>query len=141
MPVVSIVYALFAGATLTTFLGWNTSVGEVPGTTFSLHSLTLILLVAVAVVLFSLIYAALNGSPGARVSINLLIKGAFARAFLPLVIGVGLALPLLLLLWAPATFLTSLAVAIAVLIGYYTFRVYIFKAGVYDPIMSFAPDP
>ena len=101
---------------------------------------TLILLLAgLAVVLLSLMHAALNGSPGARVSMNLLLKGPFAIFFVPLVIGVGLALPLLLLLWGPATDVTSLIVAVAVLVGYYSFRVFIFKAGVYDLIMSFAP--
>ena len=139
MPVVSIVYALLGGAAVTAALGWNGLAVEVPAAMLPLHALMLILLVALAVVLFSLMYAALNGSPGARVSMNLLLKGPFARLFVPLVIGVGLALPLVLLLWVPATDVTSLIVAAAVLVGYYAFRVYIFKAGVYDPIMSFAP--
>ena len=139
MPIVSIVYALLGGAALTAALGWNALVGEVPDAMLSLRALTLILLAGLAVVLFSLMYAALNGSPGARVSMNLLLKGPFAKFFVPLVTGVGLALPLLLLLWAPATYVTSLIIAVAVLVGYYAFRVFIFKAGVYDPIMSFAP--
>ncbi len=124
---------------MATALGWNGLAVEVPDAMLSLHALTLILLAALAVVLFSLMYAALNGSPGAKVSMNLLLKGPFARFFVPLVIGIGLALPLLLLLWAPPTDVTSLIVAAAVLVGYYAFRVYIFKAGVYDPLMSFAP--
>jgi formate-dependent nitrite reductase membrane component NrfD len=140
MPVVSIVYSLLGGAALTAVLGWSALAGEVPDGMLSLHALALILLVGLAVVLFSLMYAALNGSPGARVSMNLLLKGRFARVFVPLVVGVGLALPLVLLLWAPATYMTSLIVALAVLVGYYAFRVFIFKAGVYDPIMSFAPN-
>jgi formate-dependent nitrite reductase membrane component NrfD len=139
MPIVSIIYALLGGAAVTAALGWNGLAGEVPDAMLSLHVLTLILLAALAVVLFSLMYAGLNGAPGARVSVNLLLKGPFAKLFVPLVIGVGLALPLLLLLWAPATDVTSLIVAAAILVGYYAFRVYIFKAGVYDPIMSFAP--
>ena len=124
---------------MATALGWNGLAVEVPDAMLSLHALTLILLAALAVVLFSLMYAALNGSPGAKVSMNLLLKGPFARFFVPLVIGIGLALPLLLLLWAPPTDVTSLIVAAAVLVGYYAFRVYIFKAGVYDPTMRFAP--
>ena len=139
MPVVSIIYALLGGAAVTAALGWNGLAVAVSDAMLSLHALTLILLAALAVVLFSLMYAGLNGSPGARVSVNLLLKGPFARFFVPLVIGIGLALPLALLLWAPATDVTSLIVAAAVLVGYYAFRVYIFKAGVYDPIMSFAP--
>jgi len=140
MPVVSIVYALLGGAALTAVLGWNTLAGGVPDGMLSLRALTLVLLAVITVVLSSWMYAALNGSPGARVSMNLLLKGPFAKLFVSLVIGVGLALPLLLLLWAPATYITSLIVAVAVLIGYYAFRIYIFKAGVYDPIMSFAPN-
>ena len=139
MPVVSIVYSLLGGAALTAVLGWSVMAGEVPDGMPSLHALALILLVGLAVVLFSLMYAALNGSPGARVSMNLLLKGPFASIFVPLVVGVGLVLPLVLLLWAPATYMTSLIVAVAVLVGYFAFRVFIFKAGVYDPIMSFAP--
>jgi formate-dependent nitrite reductase membrane component NrfD len=139
MPVVSIVYALLGGAAVTAALGWNGLAVEVPAAMLSLHALMLVLLAALAVVLFSLMYAGLNGSPGARVSVNLLLKGPFAKFFVPLVIGIGLALPLALLLWAPATDVISLIVAAAVLVGYYAFRVYIFKAGVYDPIMSFAP--
>jgi formate-dependent nitrite reductase membrane component NrfD len=139
MPVVSIIYALLGGAAVTAALGWNGLAVEVSDSMLSLHALMLTLLVALAVVLFSLMYAALNGSPGARVSVNLLLKGPFAKFFVPLVMGIGLVLPLALLLWAPATDVTSLIVAVAVLVGYYAFRVYIFKAGVYDPIMSFAP--
>ena len=139
MPVVSIIYALLGGAAVTAALGWNGLAVAVPDAMLPLHALMLTLLAALAVVLFSLMYAGLNGSPGARVSVNLLLKGSFAKLFVPLVIGVGLALPLVLLLWAPATDVTSLIVAAAVLVGYYAFRVYIFKAGVYDPIMSFAP--
>ena len=141
MPVVSIIYALLGGAALTAFLGWNALATEVPAATLSLSALTWVLLAGITVVLFSLMYAGLNGAPGAKVSVNLLLKGPFAKSFVPLVIGVGLALPVLLLLWAPAAYMTSLAIAVAVLIGYYAFRVYIFKAAVYDPIMSFAPDP
>lgn len=139
MPVVSIVYALLGGAALSAALGWNALAAGVPDAMLPLHALTLILLAGLAVVLLSLIYAALNGSPGARVSMNLLLKGPYARVFVPLVIGVGLVLPLVLLLWAPATYLISLIIAVVVLVGYYAFRVLIFKAGVYDPIMSFAP--
>jgi hypothetical protein len=31
-------------------------------------------------------------------------------------------------------------VAVAVLSGYYAFRVLVFKVGLYDPIISFAPE-
>lgn len=137
MPVAGVSYALLGGTALTRVLGGNAASTGLP----SLHALSLVLLAVTGFVLFSLVYAALNGAPGARVSMNLLLKGPLAKAFVPLVIGVGLVLPALLLLFAPAGYLVSLLVAVAVLAGYYVFRTLIFKAGVYDPVMSFAPNP
>jgi len=135
MPVAGVMYAFLAGASLTAVLGWNAVAPDRP----ALATVTLVLLAGTAIVLLSLISAALNGAPGARVSMNLLLRGPFARVFVPVVLGVGLVLPLLLLVLAPASRVSSLLVAISVLVGYYAFRTFIFKAGVYDPIMSFAP--
>lgn len=137
MPIVSVSYAFLSGAVVTRALGAN--MGGDTAALPSLQILCLLLLAGNALVLFSLMYAALNGPPGARVSMQLLLQGQYAKLFVPLVIGVGLALPLVLLLWVPANAVTSMIVTAAVLVGYYAFRTYIFKAGVYDPIMSFAP--
>jgi sulfite dehydrogenase (quinone) subunit SoeC len=136
MPVAGVAYALLGGTALTRVLGGNATTAGLP----SLHALSLVLLAVTGFVLFSLAYTALNGAPGARVSMDLLLKGPFAKAFVPVVIGVGLVLPALLLLLAPAGYFVSLLVAISVLAGYYAFRALIFKAGVYDPVMSFAPN-
>lgn len=136
MPVAGVAYALLGGTALTRVLGGDAVTTGLP----SLHALSLVLLAVTGFVLFSLVYAALNGAPGARVSMNLLLKGPFAKAFVPVVIGVGLVLPALLLLLAPAGYVVSLLAAIAILAGYYAFRALIFKAGVYDPVMSFAPN-
>lgn len=138
MPIVSVSYAFLGGAVITRALSSGT-MGGAAETLPSLQVLCLLLLASNALVLFSLMYGALNGPPGARVSMNLLLKGPYAKLFVPLVIGIGLALPAIMLLWVPASTMTSLIVTGAVLVGYYAFRTYIFKAGVYDPIMSFAP--
>jgi formate-dependent nitrite reductase membrane component NrfD len=135
MPVAGVAYAFLGGASLTAVLGRGAPVAGMP----SLNTVILVLLAVTAFVLISLMSAAWNGAPGARVSMNLLLKGRYARVFVPVVIGAGLVLPALLLLQAPSTLMTSLLVAVAVLAGYYAFRIYIFKAGVYDPVMSFAP--
>ena len=58
-------------------------------------------------------------------------------SFLFLVVGAGLILPVLILLVAPGSFIAVLLAAVAVLAGYYTYRVLIFKAGVYEPMTSF----
>jgi len=139
MPFASIGYALMTGAALTAVLGWDASASGIADSLPSLSTLSLYLLIANIVIVAGLLFGALNGAPGARVSAGLLVKGAFANRFVPLVLGVGLALPLLLLLFAPQAYWVALLVAAAMLTGYYFFRVFIFRAGVYDPIISFAP--
>ena len=139
MPFASVGYALVSGAALTTVLGWGALTSDMPDALPALPTLSLYLLVANTVVIVGLLYGAYHGSPGARVSVNLLLKGDFANRFVPLVLGVGLAIPLLLLLLAPETFWIMLLVAAVILTGFYMFRVFIFRAGVYEPIISFAP--
>ena len=45
----------------------------------------------------------------------------------------------LLILWLAPTYQAVIAAAVGVLIGHYAYRVLIFKAGVFEPIMSFRP--
>jgi formate-dependent nitrite reductase membrane component NrfD len=139
MPFASIAYALIAGAALTAVLGWGASASGVAENLPSLTTLSLYLLIANIVIVAGLLFGALNGAPGARVSAGLLLKGPFSNRFVPLVLGVGLALPLLLLLFAPEAYWAALLEAAAIIVGYYFFRVFVFRAGVYDPIISFAP--
>ena len=136
MPIIGCSYSFLGGTVLTRVLVQDRDAAQ---SGLSLDSLSLLLLAVNALIIFILAYAALNGAPGARVSMNLLLRGRFAKLFVPLVIGVGLVVPLILLVWGPATSVSGLAAAACVLVGYYAFRSYIFKAGVYDPIMSFAP--
>jgi hypothetical protein len=48
-------------------------------------------------------------------------------------------LPVLLLWFAGNVPLATMIAAAGTLAGYYTFRLLIFKAGVFEPIMSFRP--
>ena len=89
-------------------------------------------------VLLSLLHSAHHGSPGARKSVEILTRTFYAKWFWGALVGVGLALPALLLAVAQSYFAVILAAA-GVLIGFYAFRVLIFKAGVFEPIMSFRP--
>jgi len=50
-----------------------------------------------------------------------------------------LLLPILLLWFAGSVPLAAMIAAAGTLLGYYTFRLLIFKAGVFEPIMSFRP--
>ena len=140
MPVAGISYALGAGATIGAVLAFNTPTAGLPASMPTLHTLSLVFVIATAIVVAAILSGALNGSSGAKVSADLLLKGVLAKLFVPLTLVVGLALPLLILVFAPATFTTALVVAAAFLIGYFAFRVLMFKAGVYEPILDFAPD-
>lgn len=136
MPVSSLVYSLTAGTMLTLVFGWHALPAGQPG---MLANAALLLLVVIAVVLLSLLHGAHHGSPGGRTSVELLLKSLYARYFLGAVWGTGLILPALLL-WAGAgSYPAAIVAAIGMLGGYYAYRVLIFKAGVYEPIMSFRP--
>ena len=74
-----------------------------------------------------------------RKSAELLTRTTYAKWFLVLVCGAGVLLPVLLLWLAGSVPTVALTAAAGTLAGYYTFRLLVFKAGVYEPIMSFRP--
>lgn len=136
MPVSSMLYGLLMGASLVLLLnafGFSISSPEY----ISMVGLAqVILIIAVQICLFSLLHGAKNGSKGAAQSYVLLTKDFLARPFLFGVVGVGGLVPLLILLFIPTNFITSLIVTGCVMVGFYLFRLLIFKAGVLDPILS-----
>ncbi len=139
MPVSSLVYSLTAGTVLTLVFGWNGFLAEQPDQLNLLINVALLLLVVLAVVLLSLLHGAYHGSPGGRTSVELLVKSRYAKWFLGVVWGAGLILPALLLWAGSGSYPAVILAAFGVLAGYYAYRVLIFKAGVFEPIMSFRP--
>jgi formate-dependent nitrite reductase membrane component NrfD len=137
MPVSSLTYALTGGAILTMALGWNSLFAELPQGRESLANGVLLLLLIDAIVLASILYSANNRSRGGKVSALLLLTGAYRKVFLSLVVGAGLILPALILWVVPGNFIAVLLAAVSVLAGYYSYRVLIFKVGVFEPMMSF----
>lgn len=137
MPVSSLTYALTGGAVLTIVLGWSSLFAVTAQGRESLTGGVLLLLLIDAIVLASVLYSAKNRSRGGRVSASLLLTGTYRQVFLYLVVGAGLILPALILWVVPGNFIAVLLAAIAVLTGYYSYRVLIFKAGVYEPMTSF----
>ncbi len=136
MPLSSLLYAMTAGAVMTLLIG-GAALGETASA--RLHAGVLLLLLADTVMLLSLLHGAWNGSPGAKLSAELLLKTVYARAFLALVVLAGIVLPALLLWLGGAAFPTVLLATAGVLAGFLAFRVLMFKAGVYEPIMSYRP--
>ena len=139
MPVSSLVYSLTAGTVLTLVFGWNGFLAEQPDKLNLLINAALMLLVVIGVVLLSLLHAAHHGSPGGRTSVELLVKSLYAKWFLGVVWGTGLILPALLLWAGSGSYPAVILAALGMLAGYYAYRVLIFKAGVFEPIMSFRP--
>jgi hypothetical protein len=134
MPVSSVVYSLTSGSAVTLLLSQFFD-GPDP---LMLSKVVMVLVVLTLIVLFSLLHGAYHGTSGARVSLNLLLKGKFAKPFLSLVFGAGVVLPLLVLWLAGGSILAGLLAAVGVVAGFYAFRLLIFRAGVYEPQMSFA---
>ncbi|MSP98886.1 MAG: hypothetical protein EXR29_17040 [Betaproteobacteria bacterium] len=76
-----------------------------------------------------------HGSPGSRLSAGLLIRTRYAKWFHGVVVGAGILLPLAALGLGGDSLAARLNAADGMLAGFYAFRVLIFKAGVYDPVM------
>ena len=134
MPVSSVVYSLTSGAAVTLALGLFFD-GIDP---LVLSKVVMMLVVVTLIVLLSLLHEAYHGTAGSRQSLDLLLKGQFAKQFLSLVFGAGVVVPLLVLWLMAASILGALLAAVGVLAGFYAFRLLIFRAGVYEPQMSFA---
>jgi len=131
MPVSSLVYAATGGVFL------NLVAGSEPRPL--LVNVGLLLLLVLAAVLVSLLHAAHHGSPGGRKSVELLTRGLYARWFYGLVCVAGVLLPAVLLGLAADSGAAVGIAALGMLAGFYGFRLLIFKAGVFEPIMSFRP--
>ncbi len=139
MPVSSLLYALIGGVVVTLALGWNGWLAENPEDLRLLVNAALILLVLIVVLLLILLRGAHRRSAGGRLSVEILLQTQYAKWFVPLVGGVGLVLPAVLLLFARTNYIAVVLAAAAVLGGYYAYRVLIMKAGVFEPIMDFRP--
>ncbi len=134
MPVASLVYALTSGAAVT--LALNLFFNSIDPVTIA--NVLIVLVTATLLVLLSLLHATYHGTVGARQSLELLIRGQFAKPFLSLVFGAGVVLPILALWFFGASTIMGLLAAVGVVAGFYAFRLLIFKAGVFEPQISFA---
>ncbi len=139
MPAASFVYAVTVGLFLALAIGWNGFFAADPQLRATLVKVALGALAVVAAVLLSWLHGAHHGSPGGHKSVQLLTKELYSKPFYGLIWLAGLVLPALLLLLGGNTQSVIVLAAVGVLAGFYTFRVLVFKAGVFEPIMSFRP--
>jgi formate-dependent nitrite reductase membrane component NrfD len=138
MPVSSFVYSAASGTMLVLATGWGGFLANRPDTRQMMITAALLLCFGLVAVLISLLHASRHGSPGARKSFELLTKTLYAKWFYSMIWIVGIGVPVLILWLAPSQ-PTLIAAAAATLVGHYAFRLLIFKAGVFEPIMSFRP--
>ena len=138
IPVLGMTYAILSGVSLLSLVGYGMLVAR-PHDDAMLQIAQVGLLVYVAVMLYSLVHAAMFGSKGAQRSISMLLKGPLAKWFIPLVVLIGLVIPSLIISLGAGGWLPRLVATLTLLTGYYAFRVLIFKAAVFDPIQTFVP--
>lgn len=131
-------YALLSGLSLLSLMGYDMLAAR-PQDDQMLRIVQIGLLVYFAVMLYSLVHAATFGSKGAQQSISLLLNDPLAKWFVLLVVVVGLVISAIMIPLGANRWPLRLVACLAILAGYYAFRVLIFKAAVYDPIQSFLP--
>ena len=127
MPFAGLLYALTGGVLITLLLQ---EAGE-------LAYLAIGLLLANLVMLLCILHAAYHGSPGGRVSAELLFRGRYARCLYVMVVTAGILAPVAALWLDPASLMARAVAAGGMLAGFFAFRALIFKAGVFEPVMSF----
>lgn len=130
LPVSSFLYALTAGSLLALAAGWEV-LGERRA---ALADLALLLLLLDLVVVAGILVRAARKSKGGAFSVELLTQGEYARHFIGLVFAVGLVLPAAILATS-VTHAAVLAATATMLAGFLAFRLLIFKAAVFEPIM------
>lgn len=139
MPISSLAYSVTAGLVVLLALGWDGFLAQQPQLQQWLVNFTLIMLLVDLCIIMSLLHGAYHGTTGGRQSVTLLLQGNYSKAFIGLVIVVGLLLPALLLWLVGANYATVVLSAVAVLAGFFAYRVLVFKAALYEPILTFKP--
>jgi len=131
VPAASVCYALTAGSLTVLTIGWERlAAPERAGLT----SLSVILLLLDLIIVAGILSHARRKSRGGAFSVELLLKGELARQFRIPVVLTGLLLPLAIMALA-ATHRTLVALAwVAMLAGFYAFRLAMLRAAVFEPI-------
>lgn len=131
VPVASFCYALTAGALALLTIGWA-DLGAEPQSVLVKFLETMLLLDLVIVA--GLLIHARSKSKGGAFSVNLLMRGELSGQFRMVAVLVGLIVPVALVAYGGSQRPLVAAALAAFLVGFYTFRILLFKAAVYEPI-------
>ncbi|OJW60396.1 MAG: hypothetical protein BGO65_15160 [Afipia sp. 64-13] len=130
LPISSFFYALTCGVMITLVAAWGVLGAEQQ---VMLSNLAVALLVLDAAIVLAILLRARAKSKGGQFSVNLLTRGEYARSFITLVPVIGLIVPVIILAFGEGRWLAVLATAM-MLIGFFAFRLLMFKAAVFEPI-------
>lgn len=128
LPAASFLYAATAGVLLASVAGAGRAIAE------PLPGVAALLLVADLAVVATILVVAARKSQGGRFSVELLLKGRYARGFVGGAIGLGLVVPFALIIAAGESLVLRLVAAVAMLAGFFAFRLLVLRAAVYEPI-------
>ncbi len=131
VPVSSFCYSLTAGLLATRLLAWNEMGGPARAL---LSNLALAMLVLDLLAVIGILAIARGKSRGGAFSVEMLLAGEFAAPFLGLVVGVGLVIPVALMAADGMDRWGAAGATVAMLVGFFAFRLLMFKAAVFEPI-------
>ena len=132
MPIMCLNYGFLGGVTLLILLGYST---------FDANTLHLLKVLELCFVLFgivlmlSFLHGVMYSSNAGRRSVQLLLKQKYAVWFVGAVIGIGLLLTAFLIALESASLSVLLTIAVAELIGDIGFKITLFKAATFEPVM------
>lgn len=131
LPVSSFCYALTAGVLLELAVGWGSlDVLLLQG----LIKAAVLLLMIDTLVVFGILMLARRKSQGGAFSAELLLQGEYASPFRNLVLLLGLGVPVALMALGGGSHLVVILASLAMLGGFFAFRILMFRAAVFEPI-------
>lgn len=131
LPLASFAYASTAGLLCLGVLGhWGLSAEQMAWLARAGAGALIVDLIVVSAILMS----ARRKSKGGEFSVNLLVNGQYAPTFRNRVFVLGQIIPAAILFFAGARLEAQAAALVAMLVGFYAFRIHMFRAAVYEPI-------
>jgi sulfite dehydrogenase (quinone) subunit SoeC len=136
MPLISLIYGLMGGVTMTILFGINSFLAADPGALQFLKTTELILIAITFVMLLSMIHGAAYQSSTGVATVMQLLVGKYSKWFLGYVVLVGIIGTGILALTGSAMITVLLLVAIMELIGDFGLKMVLFKSALYSPPLS-----
>lgn len=136
MPLISLIYGLMGGVTMTLLFGVNSFLRDNPAALHFLKTAELFFILITFVMILSMLHGvAYRNRAGMKTVLQLLV-GEYAKWFLGYVVLIGIVGAGLLALTGSASIVVLLLVAIMELIGDIGLKIILFKSALYSPPLS-----